>query len=49
MDAIIYETAKRENVPVLTGDEHFKGIENIIYIKKSFAPIQITAKGMWAI
>ena len=32
-DAIIYETAKSENAPVLTGDEHFKGVENVIYIK----------------
>ncbi|MCW3133680.1 MAG: hypothetical protein N2V78_05060 [Methanophagales archaeon] len=22
-----------ENAPVLTGDEHFKGVENVIYIK----------------
>lgn len=32
-DAIIFETAKSENAPVLTGDEHFKGVENVIYIK----------------
>jgi predicted nucleic acid-binding protein len=32
-DVIIYETAKSENAPVLTGDEHFKGVEKVIYIK----------------
>jgi len=32
-DAIIFETAKSENASVLTGDEHFKGVENVIYIK----------------
>ena len=32
-DAIIYEIAKSKNAPVLTGDEHFKGEENVIYIK----------------
>jgi predicted nucleic acid-binding protein len=32
-DAIIYETAQSVNAPVLTGDEHFKGVENVIYIK----------------
>jgi predicted nucleic acid-binding protein len=33
-DAIIFETAKSENASVLTGDEHFKGVENVIYIKE---------------
>lgn len=32
-DAIIYEIAKSKNAPVLTGDEHFKGEESVIYIK----------------
>jgi predicted nucleic acid-binding protein len=32
-DAIIYETAQNVNAPVLTGDEHFKDVENVIYIK----------------
>ena len=32
-DAIIFETAQSVNAPVLTGDEHFKGLENVIYIK----------------
>lgn len=32
-DAILYETAQSVNAPVLTGDEHFKGVENVIYIK----------------
>jgi len=32
-DAIIFETAKSENASVLTGDEHFKGVESVIYIK----------------
>jgi predicted nucleic acid-binding protein len=32
-DTIIYETAQSENVPVLTGDEHFKDVKNVIYIK----------------
>jgi len=32
-DAIIYETAQSENSPVLTGDEHFKDVKNVIYIK----------------
>ena len=30
---IVFETAKSENASVLTGDEHFKGVENVIYIK----------------
>ena len=32
-DAIIYETAKQYDTPVLTGDPHFKGLENVIYIE----------------
>jgi len=32
-DAIIFETAKSESAPVLTGDEHFKDVEDVIYIK----------------
>ncbi len=32
-DAIIYKIAKSKNAPVLTGDKHFKGEENVIYIK----------------
>ena len=31
-DAIIYETAKKYGTAVLTGDIHFKGLENVIYI-----------------
>ncbi|MDI6856425.1 MAG: PIN domain-containing protein [Candidatus Thermoplasmatota archaeon] len=31
-DAIVYETAKQYDIPVLTGDPHFKGLENVIYI-----------------
>ncbi|MEW6070255.1 MAG: PIN domain-containing protein [Candidatus Thermoplasmatota archaeon] len=31
-DAIIYETAKHNNIPVLTGDPHLKGLGNVIYI-----------------
>ncbi|MDI6708766.1 MAG: type II toxin-antitoxin system VapC family toxin [Candidatus Thermoplasmatota archaeon] len=31
-DAIIYETAKQYDTAVLTGDPHFKGLENVIYI-----------------
>jgi predicted nucleic acid-binding protein len=33
-DAIIFETAQSVNAPVLTGDEHFKDVENVIYIKE---------------
>ncbi|KXB02068.1 hypothetical protein AKJ44_01430 [candidate division MSBL1 archaeon SCGC-AAA261F17] len=32
-DSIIYATAKRENAKVLTGDPHFKGLEETIFIE----------------
>lgn len=31
-DALIYATAKRENAKVLTGDIHFKGLSDVIYL-----------------
>lgn len=31
-DSIIYATAKRENAKVLTGDPHFEGLEETIFI-----------------
>ena len=34
-DSIIYATAKQEKAKVLTGDPHFKGLKDVIYIGKS--------------
>ena len=31
-DAIIYATAMEEDCKVITGDAHFKGLENVIFI-----------------
>jgi predicted nucleic acid-binding protein len=31
-DAIILETSKEVNAPVITGDPHFVGLENVVYI-----------------
>ncbi|HSD56708.1 MAG TPA: type II toxin-antitoxin system VapC family toxin [Methanotrichaceae archaeon] len=31
-DALIYATAKREGAKVLTGDLHFKGLSDVIYL-----------------
>lgn len=31
-DAIIFETGQTVNAPVVTGDPHFKGLPNVIYI-----------------
>lgn len=32
-DAIIYETARSHNVPVLTGDPHFKGLPHVLFLE----------------
>lgn len=29
VDAIIYATALQKNIPVITGDQHFKGLPNV--------------------
>jgi predicted nucleic acid-binding protein len=31
-DAIIFDTGKVVNAPVITGDPHFNGLDNVIYI-----------------
>jgi predicted nucleic acid-binding protein len=31
-DALIYATAKREGAEVLTGDRHFKGLKDVIFL-----------------
>lgn len=31
-DAIIYETARTHNLPVLTGDPHFRGLPHVIFL-----------------
>ena len=33
-DAIVYATARSENALLVSSDEHFKGLENVDYIKK---------------
>ena len=33
-DALIYATARREGARVLTGDQHFKGLSDVIYLGK---------------
>lgn len=32
-EALIYATAKRERAEVLTGDPHFRGVENLFILK----------------
>lgn len=32
-DSLIIETAKKENLIIVTGDPHFKGIENVNFLK----------------
>ncbi|KPQ41521.1 MAG: hypothetical protein MPEBLZ_03884, partial [Candidatus Methanoperedens nitroreducens] len=32
--SIIYATAKREGALVLTGDPHFKGLNDVIYLER---------------
>jgi predicted nucleic acid-binding protein len=32
-DAIIYETAKQFNASMVTGDRHFKNLENVIFLE----------------
>jgi predicted nucleic acid-binding protein len=33
-DSIIYATAKREGAKVLTGDPHFKGLKDVIFLER---------------
>jgi len=33
-DSIIYATAKREGVKVMTGDPHFKGLNDVIFLER---------------
>jgi predicted nucleic acid-binding protein len=33
-DSIIYATAKREDAKVLTGDPHFRGLKDVIFLEK---------------
>jgi predicted nucleic acid-binding protein len=33
-DSIIYATAKREGSKVLTGDPHFKGLKDVIFLER---------------
>ena len=38
-DSIIYATAKREDAKVLTGDAHFRGLNDVIFLERSrYAP-----------
>lgn len=31
-DAIVFATAKKEDASIVTGDPHFKGLENVIFL-----------------
>ncbi|MCB1829872.1 MAG: type II toxin-antitoxin system VapC family toxin [Gammaproteobacteria bacterium] len=33
-DAIIYSTARQSNVPLITSDDHFKGLPEVVYFSK---------------
>ena len=33
-DSIIYATAKREGAKVLTGDSHFKGLKDVMFLER---------------
>ncbi len=33
-DSIMYATAKREGAKVLTGDPHFKGVKDVIFLER---------------
>ena len=33
-DSIIYATAKREEAKVMTGDQHFRGLNEVIFLER---------------
>jgi len=33
-DSIIYATARREGAKVMTGDPHFRGLEDVIFLER---------------
>lgn len=33
-DSIVYATARREGAMLMTGDPHFKGVEDVVYLGK---------------
>lgn len=32
-DSVVYATGLAKNAEIVTGDEHFKGLKNVIFIK----------------
>lgn len=37
-DAIIYASARQSNVPLITADDHFQGLPDVIYFPKKSIP-----------
>ncbi len=33
-DSIVYATARREGAMLMTGDPHFKGVKDVVYLGK---------------